>query len=162
MTESAPAAAGGSYRQILRSSTVVGGASVAQVLLGLIRMKAAALIVGVTGVGLIGLFANLVLTAGTFGGLGIGAAATRQIAAERSRAGEQGEAVVRHALASATLFLAAAATIVVWLLRTPIARLALGDQRFAGAVGWLSIGVGLTIVATSQTSLLAGLRGGFG
>jgi PST family polysaccharide transporter len=158
MTESAPAAAGGSYRQILRSSTVVGGASVAQVLLGLIRMKAAALIVGVTGVGLIGLFANLVLTAGTFGGLGIGAAATRQIAADRSRAGEQGEAVVRHALASATLFLAAAATIVVWLLRTPIARLALGDQRFASAVGWLSIGVGLTIVATSQTSLLAGLR----
>ena len=158
MSEGAPAAAGGSYRQILRSSSVVGGASVAQVLLGLVRMKAAALIVGVTGVGVIGLFTNLVLTAGTLGGLGIGGAATRQIAAERSRVGEKGESEVRHALASATLFLAVLATILVWLFRTPIARLALGDQRFAGAVGWLSIGVGLTIIASSQTSLLAGLR----
>ena len=151
-------ATGGSYRQILRSSSIVGGASVAQVLLGLIRMKAAALIVGVTGVGLIGLFSNLVLTAGTFAGLGVGGAATRQIAAERSRAGEQGEAAVRHALASATLVLAIIGTAIVWLFRSPIARLALGNERFAGPVGWLSIGVGLTVVASSQTSLLAGLR----
>jgi PST family polysaccharide transporter len=121
-------------------------------------MKAAALIVGVTGVGLIGLFNNLVLTGGTFAGLGVGGAATRQIAAERARSGEAGEASVRHALVSATCLLAIASTALVWLLRAPIARLALGDSNYASAVGWLSIGVGLTVVASSQTGLLAGLR----
>jgi len=121
-------------------------------------MKAAALIVGVTGVGLIGLFNNLVLTGGTFAGLGVGGAATRQIAAERSRSGEAGEANVRHALVSATCLLTIASTALVWLLRAPIARLALGDSNYASAVGWLSIGVGLTVVASSQTGLLAGLR----
>jgi len=153
-----PALAQGSYRQILRSSTIVGGASVAQVALGLVRMKAAALLVGISGVGLIGLFNNLVLTGGTLGGLGIANAATRQIAAERSRAGDRGEAVARRAFALVTLALAVAATVLVWLLRAPIAQLALGDRNYTGAVGWLSFGVGLTIIASSQAALLAGLR----
>lgn len=121
-------------------------------------MKAAALIVGPAGIGLIGLFNNLVVTAGTVGGCGIGSAATRQIASERSRSGENGEATVRQALASATMILGVLASVLFWLLRAPIAQITLGDRRFAGAVGWLSIGVGLTIIASAQTALLAGLR----
>jgi len=104
------------------------------------------------------LFSNFVLTAGAFAGLGVGGAATRHIATERSRTGEEGEAAVRHALSSATVILTVLATALVWLFRVPIARIALGDSAYAGEVGWLSIGVGLSIVSLSQTGLLGGLR----
>ena len=130
----------------------------AQVALGLLRMKAAALLVGLTGVGLIGLFNNLILTGGAIGGLGVASAATREIAAERSRDGEKGEFLARRALVSATLILSIVATALTWLFRRPIAQLALGDPTYAAAVGWLSIAVGLTVIASSQTALLAGLR----
>ena len=110
-----------------------------------------------TGVGLIGLFNNLILTGGAIGGLGVASAATREIAAERSR-GEKGEFLARRALVSATLILSIVATALTWLFRRPIAQLALGDPTYAAAVGWLSIAVGLTVIASSQTALLAGLR----
>ena len=121
-------------------------------------MKAAALLVGASGVGLIGLFNNLVLTASTFGGLGISSAATRQIAAERSMAGDEGEALARHALARATLVLAVITAVLMWAFSKPIAEIAIGEANYSEAVGWLSIGAGLTIVAGSQTALFAGLR----
>src|SRR5690242_1382317 len=148
-----PAQTHGSYRQILRSSSIVGGASMVQLGLGLLRMKAAALIVGVTGVGLIGLLNNLVTTAAAIGGLGIASSATRQIAAERSRSGADGEGAARGALASATVILPIVTAALVWLFREPIQRLALGSAVPAAVVGWLGIGAGLTIIAASQTAL---------
>ncbi len=146
-----------SYRQILRSSSIVGGSSVVQVLLGLVRMKAAALILGLAGVGLIGLFANFIQTAATVAGLGVASAATREIAAERGRSGER-ETAIREALASATILLGILGSLLVWLFRDPIATQILGQKELGAAVGWLSIGVGLTVVASAQTALLAGLR----
>lgn len=147
-----------SYRQILRSSSIVGGASIAQIVFGLIRMKAAALLVGLAGVGLIGLFTNLIATAATVGGMGIGNAATRQIASERSRNGPRGEAAARRALAIATAILAILTAAALWLFSEPIAQVAFGDAANAEAISWLGIGAGLTIVASSQTALLAGVR----
>jgi PST family polysaccharide transporter len=146
------------HRQIIRSTSIIGGASVAQILIGIFRMKAAALLIGATGVGLIGLYYNFVLTAATIAGLGIGSAATRHIAAERARSGGDGEAGVRHALISAALILGLAGAALVFLLRGPLARLVLGNAALAGPVGWLALGIALTVVGGSLAALLTALR----
>ncbi|MBV9528994.1 oligosaccharide flippase family protein, partial [Sphingomonas sp.] len=70
-----------SHRHILRSSIIVGAAAMANVFLGLVRMKGAALLVGPSGVGLISLLLNLVMLAAAIAGLGFGASAVREIAA---------------------------------------------------------------------------------
>ena len=147
-----------SHRQILRSSSIVGGASLVNLTLGLVRMKAAALILGPAGVGIIGLMQNLVTTGAAVAGMGVGGAANFQLAAGRAERGDEGEGIVRRALYWATLFLALAGAAVTWAAREPIARLAPGDQSYAGAVGWLAIGVALTVALNSQNALLAGLR----
>jgi len=147
-----------SHRQILRSSSIVGGASLVNLVLGLVRMKAAALILGPAGVGLIGLFQNLVTTCASVAGMGVGGAANVQLAAKRADRGDEGEALVRRALFSATCVLALTGTAVTWAARQPIARVALGDEAYSGAVGWLAIGVGLTVALNSQNALLTGLR----
>ena len=54
-----------SYRTILRSSAIVGGAQVVNILSGLLKMKAAAILLGPAGVGLVGLYQNLMQTAGS-------------------------------------------------------------------------------------------------
>jgi len=147
-----------SHRQILRSSSIVGGASLLSLMLGLVRMKAAALILGPAGVGLIGLFQNLVTTCASVAGMGIGGAANVQLAAKQAELGDGGELLVRRALFFATLFLALAGAAATWAARVPIARLALGDEDYSGAVGWLAVGVALTVALNSQNALLTGLR----
>ena len=51
-----------SHKQILRSSFIIGGASVINILVGLLRMKVVAVLLGPAGVGLIGILNNLMLS----------------------------------------------------------------------------------------------------
>lgn len=142
------------YRRILFATSAVGGASVVNILFGLVRMKVAALVLGPSGIGLIGLLQSLIGTGAAVGGLGVAQAATRQVAAERSSGNE---APARRALFLATAGLALAAAALVWLLRQPIASLLLDDSQSADAIGWMGLAIGLSIAAASQTALLAGM-----
>lgn len=145
-----------SYRQILRSSSIIGGASVINILISLFRTKLAALLLGPAGVGLIGLFQNLISTASAVSALGFGTVGTRQIA---EAAGQEVEvAAARRALFWGTLILATLGAGLFWLLRGSLAQYVLGDSGRADDVGWLALGVALTVAAGSQSALLIGLR----
>jgi PST family polysaccharide transporter len=146
------------YRQILRSSSIIGGASVVNILIGLLRSKVAALLLGPTGVGLIGLFQSIMSTAATISALGLSSVGTRQIAEAESRNDSKAIAIARRALFWGTLMLAAAGGAVFWIVRGFIARYVVGDPTLAGDIGCLSLGVALTVAAGSQSALLAGMR----
>ena len=48
-----------SYRRMLKTSSIIGGASVVNVLIGLVRTKVLAVLLGPTGVGLVSLYFGL-------------------------------------------------------------------------------------------------------
>jgi len=147
-----------SYRQILRSSSIIGGASVINILIGLLRTKVAAVLLGPAGVGLIGLFQSLISTASAVSALGFGNVGTRQIAEAVGREDVAEVSAARRALVWGTLILSVAGTALVWLLRNSLAIHVLGDASRANDVGWLAVGIGLTVAAGSQGALLNGLR----
>jgi O-antigen/teichoic acid export membrane protein len=147
-----------SYRQILRSSSVIGGASVVSILMGMLRTKVVAIVLGPSGVGLIGLLQNLMGTASTIASLGLTAAGTRQIAGAVGDANEQRVDATRRALFWGALALSAVGAIAMWSVRGAVAIYVLGDTKHASQVGWLSIGVALTVAASAQAALLNGLR----
>ena len=147
-----------SYRQILRSTSIIGGASIINVLTGLLRIKVAAVLLGPTGVGLIGLFNNLVAAASTIAALGINTVGTKQIAEAVSQNNNRNLLVTRRALFWGGVALAVAGTSIFWLLRDLIAVHILKDRSKNGSLGWLALGVGLTVLSVSQQSLLNGLR----
>lgn len=148
----------GSYRQILRSSSIIGGASVINILVGLLRIKVAAVLLGPAGVGLIGLLTSLAGTASAVAGLGIGNVGTRQIAEAVGQEDAAAIAAARRALFWGSLVLASLGAAVFWSLRGVLALRVLGDASLAGEVGWLALAVGLTVAAASQTALLNGMR----
>lgn len=121
-------------------------------------MKVAAVVLGPTGVGLVGLYTNLMSTAAAISSLGVGTTAVRQVVAAGSDGGESAVSRTRRALFWGTLALAAAGAAVVWLSRGWIARVFLSDENRSGDVAWLALGVALTVAAASQTALLTGLR----
>ena len=147
-----------SYRQILRSSSIIGGASVINIAVGLLRIKVAAVLLGPAGVGLIGLLTNLASTASAVAGLGVGNVGTRQIAEAVGRDDAAAMAAARRALFWGSLVLALLGAAVFWSMRSVLAIRVLGDASLASEVGWLAIVVGLTVAAASQTALLNGMR----
>ncbi len=149
---------GKSYRQILLSTSIIGGASVLNILIGIVRTKVAAVYLGPAGIGLIGLFNNLIGTAVNVASLGFGPVGTRQIAESAGREDSIAVAVARRSLFWGTVVLALSGAAVFWLLRDLFATHLLNDPSLAGDVGWLALGVGLNVAAISQLALLNGLR----
>jgi PST family polysaccharide transporter len=95
-----------SHKQILRSSAVIGGASFINILIGLLRMKVVAVLLGPAGIGLIGVLNNLMTAGSTVAALGTGNVGTRQIAEARGREDQAGIDAARRALFWGTMALA--------------------------------------------------------
>lgn len=125
---------------------------------GLVKMKAVAMLLGPTGVGILGLYLNLVQTASTVASLGFGAVGTRQIALAQTEGGDAAVGRSRRTLFMGTLVLALTGAAVFWVLSGWFARVVLDDPSRANDVAWLSVSVGLTVAAGSQGALLTGLR----
>ena len=147
-----------SYRQILKSSSIIGGASVINILIGLVRTKLIAVLLGPTGIGLVSLYTGLISTATTVATMGIGTVGTRQIAEALSTNDERAMAVVRRAMFWGALLLASAGALVVWSLREVLAVKVLGGVEHAATVGWLALGVALSVAGASQGALIQGMR----
>jgi antigen flippase len=74
------ASSGPSYGQILKSSSIVGGGEIASQLIGLIRTKAVAVLLGPAGMGLVGLYVSAAGFMGTIALLGINQSGVRAVA----------------------------------------------------------------------------------
>jgi O-antigen/teichoic acid export membrane protein len=147
-----------SYGRILKSTSIIGGASFVNIAIGVLRSKVLAVLLGPAGVGLASLYTGLITTASAFTTMGVGPVGTRQIAEASSNDDVRTLMVVRRAMLWATMLLAGASGLVVWSLRSALAVHALGHASYAGAVGWLSLGVALTVAGASQTALIQGMR----
>lgn len=154
-TDSQP---GGGHKQILKSSLVMGGASFANIVIGLLRMKVVAVLLGPAGVGLIGLLNNLMTAGASFSAMGLGNSGTRQIAEANGKDGDEELFVARQALFGCSVLLALIGAAIFFSLRTELAKYLLDDESLSPAVGWLSIGLAVGVIAGSQKAFLTGVR----
>ena len=143
-----------SYRRILWATSVMGGATFAALVIGLIRNKAVALIGGPEAVGLFGLFTTIISMGGSIATLGLDTSAVRQLAKSGSDAVEAER--TQRAIWTMAWPLALIGLAAVWLLRRPIAVLATGNGGFSDSVGLLALGVFGTVVAAAQLAILQG------
>ncbi len=147
-----------SYREILRSTALIGGASAATVCIGIVRTKAMAMILGPAGFGLMGVYLTIVDLTRSIAQLGINASGVRQIA-EANASGDQVRlartitALRRVSLACALLGAALLAAVAV-----PVSVLTFGDATQAASIAGLSAAVFFGSLAAAQGALLQGLR----
>ncbi len=76
------------YERTLKSSSIMGGAAGITLLLGMVRTKIAAVLIGTLGAGLIANFGAILGLVSTLSGLGIGSSGVRDVASAVS-AGDQ-------------------------------------------------------------------------
>lgn len=147
-----------SYRHILRSTSIIGGASLVNVLLGLVRMKVVAMVLGPSGLGLIGILQQLMTTASAMAGMGLNSSGTRQLSEAVGNNNQAAFIATKRSLFWLTIMLALVGGGLFWTLRTPIASLLFSAPDKGELIGWLAIGVALSVGAGSQMALLNGLR----
>lgn len=150
MTESSS-----SYRRILWATSVVGGATLGALIIGLVRNKAVALIGGPEAVGLFGLFTTIIAMGASIAALGIDTSAVRQLAPSVDRSPDE-TATTQRAIWSMAWPLALLGAASLWIARRPIAIFATGQESYEQAVGWLGLGVAGAVISAAQLAILQG------
>ncbi len=147
-----------SYRQVLRSSSVMGGAQALTYIIGLVRIKIVAMLLGPSGIGLVGLYASAMGLIGTVSGLGIASSGVREVVQAYSH-----EDAARAARTVRILRRACWATGVLgWLLAIavaqPVSQWMFGSPDHAWAIAVLGVTLLIGSVSAGQLALLQGLR----
>lgn len=150
--------ANNSYGQILKSTTVVGGSQVINILLAIIRTKFMAVLLGPSGVGLMGLYTSVTGVIGTLTNMGIGASGVRQIAEAAGTGDEQKIARTIITLRRASLALGILGMLVMIILCIPLSQLTFGNKQYAWPIAILSVTLLSGAIAGGQSALIQGMR----
>ena len=147
-----------SYGQILKSSVLIGGASVLNIGFRVVRTKAIALILGPNGVGLLGVFDSISELVRTVAGLGINTSGVRQIA-EAAGTGDSAQlARTVTTLRRVAFYSGAVGALLLLIFSRQAAVLTFGNEQHAGAVALLALVVFLADVSQGQAALVQGMR----
>ena len=147
-----------SYVQILRSTALIGGSSGLTLLVGMARTKAIAMLLGPTGIGLMGVYASIADVARSVAQMGVNSSGVRQIAEAVASEDDRQIARTVTALRRIAFGLALLGTLAMVAFSGPIAVWTFGNNEHAGAVAWLSLAVFFKIVSDGQAALIQGMR----
>lgn len=149
---------GTSYRESLRSSAIVGGSSAINMLIGLVRTKIMAVLLGPGGVGLMGALTSIADLARTLAEMGINSSGVRQIAESVGTGDETRIARTVTVLRRVAIALGLVGGALLAAFATPVSTFTFGDNHLAWAVALLGLAVFFRLVADGQGALLQGMR----
>lgn len=141
-----------SHRHILWATSLIGGATLGALIIGLARNKAVALIGGPAAIGLLGLFTAIVSMGSSAALFGLNTSAVRQLSRHADDPDEA--ARTRRAIWTLVLPLAVIGGAGIWLARNPLASFSAGSSSYATAVGWLSLGVIAAVLSEIQLAVM--------
>ena len=148
----------GTYGQILKSSALVGGSSVLNIAIGIVRTKAMALLLGPAGFGLLSLYGSIVTLTQTLAGMGVNSSGVRQIA---EAAGSDDKAQIAQTtvvLRRVSILLGLLGAVLLVIFSRQVSAATFGTDRHAAAVSVLSIAVFFSLVSAGQGALIQGMR----
>ena len=146
------------YREVLKATSLIGGSSFINILIGMVRTKFVAELLGPSGVGLISMYQTITGTIGTISGMGMATSGVRQIAESYGSGGEERIArtvktLRRTAWLSGILGMLIAIVGSRWL-----SILSFGSAEHATALAFLGLTILLAAVSTGLGCILQGTR----
>lgn len=156
--ESTEGARTSTYGKIISSSSILGFSQVLVYVISMLRMKVAALLLGPSGVGMLGLYQSVITLVATVSSLGVGNSGVRDIA---EAAGQGDEERIRKTSGILHKF-ALGTGLLGWLLAAvlsyPLSQWTFNETSEAGSIAILGVCVLLGSVGTSYSAVLQGTR----
>lgn len=147
-----------SYRTILKSTSIIGGASLTNMLIGMVRTKFVAVLLGPSGVGLLGMFGQITGLVATVSGMGLGNSGVRQVAEAVAEGDNEKTAQTVLALRRTIWISGLLGLLLSVAFCVPISRVTFGHERYALSIAILGITALSGAIATGQSCLLQGAR----
>lgn len=148
----------GTYGQILKSSALVGGSSVINIAIGIVRTKAMALLLGPAGYGLFGLYGSIANLTQSIAGMGVNSSGVRQIAAAVGSGNSEQVALTTVVLRRTSIVLGALGGLLLVVTSRQVSTVTFGNKQQAAAVCLLSVAVFFQLVSWGQNALIQGMR----
>jgi len=147
-----------SYKQIAKSTSIFGGSQFANILLGIVRTKVLAILLGTTGVGLNGMFQSIADLMRSLAGLGLSFSSVKEIAeAKQSEDGER----IGHTVTMLYRWLwgtGIAGMLLTIGLSPWISHYVFGDRNHLFPICLISFSVLAGTLSSGQLALLQGMR----
>jgi PST family polysaccharide transporter len=146
------------YGQILKSTAIVGGSTVLNVGIGIVRTKIMALLLGPAGFGLAGLYTSVITLTQSIAGMGVNSSGVRQIA-EAAGSNDQ-DRVARTAivLRRSSLILGLLGAALLLVFSRQVSAVTFGSTKQWGAVCLISLAVAFQLISAGQSALIQGMR----
>ncbi|HVU07469.1 MAG TPA: O-antigen translocase [Verrucomicrobiae bacterium] len=147
-----------SHGQILKSSAIIGGSSLVNAGLGIIRTKVMAILLGPAGFGLLGVYGSISDLTRTVAGLGINSSGVRQIAEAVGSGDAQRIARTITTLRRVAFYSGALGALLLLAFSKPVSWLTFKDAQHTGSVALLALAVFFGDVSAGQSALVQGMR----
>lgn len=147
-----------SYRSILKSTSLIGGASVINILISMVRTKFVAILLGPTGVGLLGIYAQITTLISTATGMGISNSGVRQVAEAVGTEDDVKIARTVITLRRAAWLTGVLGMLVMIMFCASISRISFESENYAVWIAILGVTLPLSAVAAGQSCILRGTR----
>ncbi len=157
-TQTATSAKETSYGQIVRSTGIFGGSQAVNMIVGMLRTKAVALLVGTTGVGLIGLYQSVISMVQSLSSLGLSFSAVRDISQAASNEDAQAISSTATTVRRWMMFTAIAGALLTIAFAPALSNWAFHDKAHIVPISCLSFAVFMATLSAGQSTLLQGLR----
>lgn len=147
-----------SYGQIVKSSSIMGGAAGINMLLSMLRVKFAAILIGTTGVGLLASFTALQNMIAILAGLGLQSSAVREIAAASSRNDHAAVGRIILTLRRMCWLTGFMGMLSMTLLSSWLSQLVFAKSDYAVDIAVLGLAILLANISGGQKALIQGMR----
>tara|TARA_B110000208_G_scaffold127789_1_gene155438 strand:+ start:6181 stop:7698 length:1518 start_codon:yes stop_codon:yes gene_type:complete len=147
-----------SYSRIIKSSSIVGGAQLLNMLIGMVRIKFVAVLIGPAGFGLLNLYQTIIQMVSIIAGLGLRSSAVREIA--QGFADEDQDAVACSVLSLRRMcwLNGALGAVAIVVFSSQLSQLTFGDTSHAGRVSFAGIAVFFMNLQAGQMAVIQGAR----
>ncbi len=147
-----------SHGQIIKSSALIGGSSALNIGIGIVRTKVLALMLGPSGIGLLGLLTSIYELARNVAIMGLNSSGVREIADATGTGDTERIARTVTTLRRMVRLTAILGGLLLVALCVPVAWVSFRDDGHAGSVALLGVAVFLGAVSAGQIALLQGMR----
>ncbi len=146
------------HGEILKSSALVGGSSLVNICVGIVRTKAMAILLGPAGFGLFGIYNSVANITQTLAGMGVNSSGVRQIAEAASSGGDERVARTAAVLRLVSIFLGCVGAAFLIVFSKQVSAITFGNRGNASDIALLSVVVFLMLVSAGQSALIQGVR----
>jgi O-antigen/teichoic acid export membrane protein len=147
-----------SYRQIFKATSLFGGVQVFNILIGIVRVKFVAILLGAAGVGIMGLLNAPLQLIISLTGLGIAFSAVRDISEANGSGDLTWIAQTITTLRRWSWFTGLLGAVVTVSLAPLLSQWTFGNHEYTWAFVWLSVTLLLQAISKGQVAILQGTR----